>query len=264
MSKRITRKVSSRMPAPKRCGSSAIVKRHTEQLQPSLSERERSRILERAHPVMVGGLPYGLLAARTTGGNHELCDLAAHAALTFIEEMHPKDGLERLALNQALLAHSRASWLTQLMTRQTDAVGLSAISEASERAANTLARLMRALREYREPKGPTVSIAQVGQANLGNGQLVQNLLKQEVSQKNNRDEQTRILSAGNAAEPKALLTVGQRLAVTSVQHPSNPALDEKYWAKNTGGKSPSRKQCAKARLTKRCNHRPTKTYNGND
>ena len=237
MNKRITRKVSSRVPAPKRRRGGAIVKRHTELLQPSLSERERSWILERAHPLVVGGLPYGLLAARTAGGNHELCDLAAPAVLTFIEEMHPKDGLERLALNQALLAHSRASWLTQLMTRQTDAVGLSALSEASERAANTLARLMRALREYREPKGATVSIAQVGQANLGNGQLVQNLLKQEVPQKIRRDEQTRISSAGNAAEPKALLTVGERLASTSAQHPAHPALDEKYWARTQAGKA---------------------------
>jgi hypothetical protein len=213
---------------------------------------------------MIAGVPYGLLTARTTGGNEEFCDLAAPAALTFIGEMRPRDGLERLALSQALLAHSRASFLTQLMTRQSDAVTLSAISEAAERAANTLARLMRAFREYREPKEATVSIAQVGQANLGNGQLVQNLLKQKVAGKNNRGEQTRILSAGNATEPKALLTVSERLAVTPAQHPAKPTLDEKHWAKNANGKSPSRKQRAKARREKCYNHRAAKTNNGDN
>ena len=262
MSKRTTRKVSPRVPAPKRRG--AIVKRDTERLQPSLPERERSWILERAHPLIIGGVPYGLLTERTAGANEELGGLAAPAALTFIEEMRPKDGLERLALNQALLAHSRASWLTQLMTRQTDAVGLSALSEASERAANTLARLMRALREYREPKGATVSIAQVGQANLGNGQLVQNLLKQEVPQKNNRDEQTKIPSAGNTTEPQALLAVGQRLAVTPVQHPANPALAEKHRPTVSSGKGPNRAKRMAAWRQKRRDHRSAKTNNGND
>jgi hypothetical protein len=220
--------------------------------------------LERAHPVIVGGLPYGLLTASTTGGDDELCDLAAPAAMTFIEEMRPRDALQRLALSQALLAHSRASWLTKLMTGQTDGTSLSAISEASERAANTLARLMRALREYREPKSATVSIAQVGQANLGHGQVIQNFLRQEVPQKFKGDEQTRISSAGNATEPKALLTVGDRLAVTPAQHTANPALDEKYWAKNAGGKSPSRRQCVKARRARPDSHRIPKTNNGNN
>jgi hypothetical protein len=209
-------------------------------------------------------MPYGLLTERLTAENGELCDLAAPAALTFIEEMRPKDGLERLALSQALSAHTRACWLTELMTRQTDAVGLSAISEASERAANTLARLMRAFREYREPKGATVSIAQVGQANLGHSQVIQNSLRQEVSQKSNGDEQTRIISSGAPVEPKALLTIGQRLAGTPAQHPANPALDEKYRAKNAGGKSPSRSQCAKARRAKRRNHRVAQINDGND
>jgi hypothetical protein len=263
MSKRIIRKVSSRIPA-KRTGGGALVKRDTAQMQLARSGVDRARILERAHPLMVGGMPYGLLTERLTAENGELCDLAAPAALTFIEEMRPKDGLERLALSQALSAHARACWLTELMTRQTDAVGLSAISEASERAANTLARLMRAFREYREPKGAMVSIKEVGQANWGDGQLVQNLLKQEVSGKNNRDEQTRISSAGPAVEPKALLTVGQGLAVTPAQHPANPALAEKHGPTVSRGKGPRRKQCAKARRQKRRDHRTAKTDDGNN
>jgi hypothetical protein len=150
------------------------------------------------------------------------------------------------------------------MTSQTDATTLRAISEAAEHAANTLARLMRALREYREPRGATVSIAQVGQANLGNGQLVQNLLKQEAPPKTNRDEQTRILSAGHAVGPKALLTVGQGLAVTPAQHPANPALAEKHGSKISRGKGPNRNQCTKAWRKKRRSHRSAKTNNSDD
>jgi hypothetical protein len=264
MRKHKARKTCSQPSAGNPLPSRAIVKLDTGQMQPSTIAPNRAQILERAHPLMVGGMPYGLLTERLAAENGELCDLAAPAALTFIEDMRPKDGLERLALSQALSAHARACWLTELMTRQTDAVGLSAISEASERAANTLARLMRAFREYREPRNATVSIAQVGQANLGNGQLVQNLLKQEVSQKIKRDEQTRILSTGDAAHPKTLLTLAERLAVTAAQHPADSAMDKKHRSQNPGGKSPSRSQCAKARCKVRRDHRAAKTNNGND
>jgi hypothetical protein len=56
----------------------------------------------------------------------------------------------------------------------------------------------------------------------------------------------------------------KRLASTSAQHPENPALAEKHGPNVSNGKGHGRRQCAKARLTKRCNHRSAKTYNGND
>jgi hypothetical protein len=150
------------------------------------------------------------------------------------------------------------------MTSQTDPTTLSAISEAAERAANTITRLMRGLVDYRAPRGATVSIAQVGQANLGNGQLVQNLLKQEVPQTIKRDEQTRIISSADAAKAKALLTVSERLAVTPAQYSANPALDGKHGPEDRGGKNPSRKQCVKARHKVRRNHRTAQNNNGDN
>ena len=228
-------------------------------MQLSTSEPDRTQILERAHPTIVAGVPY---AALTTAKNDEFTALAGPAALNFVEEMCPKDGLERLALSQALLAHSRASWLTRLLAKQTDASAVNAISEASERAANTLTRLMRALREYREPRTATVSIAQVGQANLGHGHLIQNFLQQEVPK--NIVKQTRISPSGAPAKTKALRTIDEGAEFTTGQHPANSTMVKKHRPKNPGGKNPGRTQCAKARHQKRRCHRTAKTNKGDD
>jgi hypothetical protein len=176
--------------------------------------------------------------------------------------MRPRDGLERLALSQALLAHSRASWLTRLLARQTDAASLNAISEASERAANTLARLMQAFREYREPRTATVSIAQVGQANLGHRQVVQNFFKQEVPKKSVK--QTKISSSGGAAKAKALRAINEGPAVTAGQYSSNSTLDEKHGPQDPGGKGHSCSKRTKARREKRRYHRTAKTDKDDD
>ena len=53
---------------------------------------------------MIAGVPYGLPTVHTTRRDNQLCDLAAPAALTFLEEMRARDGLERLALSQVLIA----------------------------------------------------------------------------------------------------------------------------------------------------------------
>ena len=176
--------------------------------------------------------------------------------------MCPRDGLERLALSQALLAHSRASWLTRLLAKQTEATAVNAISEASERAAITLTRLMRALREYRAPRIATVSIAPVGQANLGHGQLIQNFLNQEAPK--NSVKQTRISPSGGAAKAKALRTVDEGAAFTPRRRPANSALDEKHRPKNPGEKSQGRRQRTETRREKRRIHRAAKTNDGNN
>jgi hypothetical protein len=259
MNKRTEKRVSSRVTGPQQRGDKALVKREAGHIQLSPSEPDRAQILERAHPTIVAGVPYAVL---TTAKNDEFTALAGPAALSFVEEMCPRDGLERLALSQALLAHSRASWLTRLLAKQTEATAVNAISEASERAAITLTRLMKALREYREPRTATVSIAQVGQANLGHGQLIQNFLNQEVPK--NSVKQTRISPSGAAANAKALRSIDEGAAFTPRQHPANSALDEKYRPKNPRGKSQGRRQCAKARHQKRRYHRTPKTDDGNN
>jgi hypothetical protein len=58
--------------------------------------------------------------------------------------------------------------------------------------------------------------------------------------------------------------VGERVTVTPAHHPAKPALPEKHRAENGGGKSPSRKQCAKARRQKCRDHRTAKTNNSHD
>jgi hypothetical protein len=264
MKKQSARKSSSRRPAPKHSAGGALIKRDTEQLQLSPPKPDRARILERAHPVMVAGVPYGLLTERLTADNGELCALAPLATLTFIEEMHPRDPLERLALSQVLLTHARACWLTELMTRQTEAATLSSVSEAAERAATTLTRLTRSLREYRAPMTATVSIAQVGQANLGHGQVVQNVLNQEVPQKNKSVEQTSIASSGDTAEAKTLHTINERSAVTAGQHPANSAMAKELRPHNRRGKGTSRRKRTKARRKKRQSHCAAKTDDGDN
>jgi hypothetical protein len=118
------------------------------------------------------------------------------------------------------------------------------------------------LSEYREPRTATVSIAQVGQANLGHGQLIQNFLNQEVPK--NIVKQTKISPSGAAAKAKALRTIDERFAITAGQHPANSTMDEKHRPKNPGGKSPGRRQRTETRREKRRNHRTAKTNKGDD
>jgi hypothetical protein len=133
-------------------GRNKLLLRH----QPS-DGLDRARVLERAQPVMLGGAAYLGLARCLTGEHPELMELAAPGALSFLEEMCPKDALERLALTQTLLAHARAAYLTKVLTSQTEAAALGIVSDACDRAASTIARLMRAIAEYRQPKSPTTT-----------------------------------------------------------------------------------------------------------
>ncbi len=102
MNKHIVKKIPPRELATQRSEDGTIVKKDPEHIQLSPSEPDRTQILERAHPPIVAGVPYAVL---TTAKNDEFTALAGPAALSFVEEMCPRDGLERLALSQALLAH---------------------------------------------------------------------------------------------------------------------------------------------------------------
>jgi hypothetical protein len=135
-----------------------LVSRRPEQEQLSAAttqENSDSRILEKLHPELLGGAAY-LRLSKQFGS--ERLQTAGPAALTFQEEMHPKDPLEGLALSQALLAHARAAWLTKLLTSQTNPDSFRIISEACERAAGTFQRLVQAIAEYRRPAGSTKTL----------------------------------------------------------------------------------------------------------
>lgn len=108
-------------------------------------------------------------------------ELALAAILSFQKQMHPKDGLERLALSQILMAHARTAWLTKLLAAETEATTLAVISEAAERASGTFARLTRAIAEYRQPKTSHATVS-IGQANLAGQEVIQKVERQEVHQ----------------------------------------------------------------------------------
>src|ERR1700731_2187360 len=76
----------------------------------------------------------------------ELLDAAGFGSISFQHSIRPKDALERLTPNRILLAHSRATWLTDLLSRQKDTQSLAVVSEGCEKAAGTFTRLMRAFR----------------------------------------------------------------------------------------------------------------------
>src|ERR1039457_1088329 len=169
------------------------------QLAP-LKELDQAQLLERAHPVTLASMAYIHFSGQM-GLPQELAEATGPATLTFQEEMHPRDALERLALSQMLLVHGRVAWLSKLLSDQTDAESLGTISEACERTLGSFIRLMRAIRKHREPKNSSTTVS-IGQANVAGQQVVQNLMKEERREKN--DEQTRITRETGAASPPPL------------------------------------------------------------
>jgi hypothetical protein len=74
-----------------------------------------SLISEKLHPDLLCDLAYMRLS-RCMGMTGDNLEAALPAAFNFQQDMRPTDGLERLALSQALLAEGRATWLTKLAT----------------------------------------------------------------------------------------------------------------------------------------------------
>src|SRR5450756_1987020 len=89
------------------------------QLAP-LKELDQAGLLERAHPVTLASMAYIHISGEM-GLPQELAEATGPATLTFQEEMHPRDALERLALSQMLLVHGRVAWLSKLLPAQADA-----------------------------------------------------------------------------------------------------------------------------------------------
>jgi hypothetical protein len=118
------------------------------------------------------------------GMTGEHLEAACQAPIYLQEEVRAKNGIERMALGQMMLAQGRTSWLSKLATKQTQPKALAVVLEGCERASLTYVRLMRAFQECRQPKNTytTVSIG-VGQANLGAQQLVQNIRERSVQKK---------------------------------------------------------------------------------
>lgn len=212
----------------------------------SLKELDRARLFEKAHPVTLASAAYIHFSGQM-GLPQELAEATGPATLTFQEEMHPRDALERLALSQMLLVHGRVAWLSKLLPAQADAASLGIISEACERALGSFLRLMRAFREYREPKNSSTTVS-IGQANVAGQQVVQNLMKEERRGKEN-DEQTRIMRETGAASPPPLPANEGRIALPADRHSTKPAVDKKHGSKNGRRKGAGSDECSPSRPT---------------
>jgi len=108
--------------------------------------------------------------------------------------------------------------------------------------------LMRAFREHREPKNSSTSVS-IGQANLAAQQVVQQHIQQpEVQQKQNGDDQTRMLP-NTAASTPALPTNAERIALPAVGHSTNATMGEKHRTEIAGREKSSGDECALSRPT---------------
>jgi hypothetical protein len=175
--------------------------------------------------------------------------------------MHPKDPLDALAITQALMAHVRAVWLTELATKQSNVQALGIINEAADRASGTFVRLLRAIPEYRQPKNPSATLS-IGQANVAQQQLVHNVQKREGTKEN--DEQTRINRRGAVVEAKALPVVQKRAKGTQGCDPGNETVGEEHGAKKPGRKSCRRNERAAPRRAVSRSHRAAKAGSTDD
>jgi hypothetical protein len=220
-----------------------------------------SQELKNFPPGLLGDCAYIILSESMLPSGQPL-EAAALGAVSFQEQMRPNDGLERLALTQALAAHARAAWLTQRLTAQTNPKSLGIISEACERAAGTFVRLMRAIAEYRQPRTSGATVA-IGQANLAHQQVVQTIQKQELQGKND-DERTKITRKGAAVTAKIVSADAERVQVTAGRHPTDTTMDEKYGPQDSGRQGPSQDERTKTRRALRRSRRPQATDEDND
>ena len=253
------------LPSPIKPGAQKLVRRSSGQLQPPSPSRpdqdSMTQILENLHPQLLGNLSYCFLskAMSLTG---EPLEAAGPGAMNFAGQMQPKDPLEGLALTQALLADARSAWLAKLATTQRDAHALGIILQACEAASGTFVKLMRAIAEYRRPDGSTTTVS-IGQANVAHQQVIQNIQKQELQEKND-DERTKITRREPAVTAEILSANSERAQVTASRHPTNTTMDEKHGPENAGRKGPSQHECPKTRRALRGGRCPQATDEDND
>ncbi len=219
------------------------------------------RALATAQPDLLADMAYVNLANKLFPAREEL-EQSALATLNFQRQMCPKDALERLALTMVLMTHGRVAWLTTLATSQTDVPSIVAINEACDRASGAFVRLTRAIGEYRQPTNPGTAIS-IGQANLAQQQVVQNI--QEVQERKNVDERTRIRRNSTAAGAEAAETlpaIEQGAAVAPDRRLANPAVDEEHRPQKPGRKGANQQERPKTRRTVRRQRRAAETDEG--
>lgn len=216
-----------------------------QQSRSSTSDQDAmNRAMADFHGDSLADLAYAHLSSKM-GLTSEPLDTAFRAGLSMMQQMRPRDPLERLALSQALMAHARVAWLTMVLARATPPE-LSVISEATERAAGTFARMMRAIAEHRQPRNSSAAVS-IAQANLGHQQIVQNVQTEKCQGKKNVDDQTRIDAKSAAIATKSLPADAKGIEVSASGYPKITALDEKHRSENRARKIQGREERVQAR-----------------
>jgi hypothetical protein len=217
--------------------------------------------LANMHPEAIGDAAYLLVSGKMPLPD-EMRDAEALGVARFYKGMRPTDALERLALSQLLLAHGRATWLTGVLTAQTNAQTFGVISEACERATGSFMRLMRAFSEYRQPKNPSTTVS-IGQANVAHQQIVQNVRKRKGT-RNENDEQTRIHEGGAVLDAQAVPAVETRGEITEGRNPKNAPVGEEHGTKKSGRESRRRNELVAPRRAVSRSHRESKAGSTDD
>jgi hypothetical protein len=108
-----------------------------------LKEIDQAQLLERAHPVALASAAY-INFSGEMGLPQELAEATGPATLTFLEEMRPRDALERLALSQLLLVHGRVAWLSKRLAKVAHS-GRTAAQSAEAQASRAVTQRRNAL-----------------------------------------------------------------------------------------------------------------------
>src|SRR5262249_26906166 len=84
-----------------------------------------------------------------------------------VEQMQPRDGMERMLVEQSLWLHARLARLSGQAARATGERDVRTLNEAADRVANTYRRHMQALKDYRTERRSRLFMG-IGSAQIGN------------------------------------------------------------------------------------------------
>lgn len=133
--------------------------------------------------------------ATTVGGSVAAVDATLSYLNDLVDEMEPRDTLERMLVQQLALCHHRAVGLSAIAAQQTTLDAIRIVNEAADRALGSFRRGMLALREYRAPH--RVTIKQLNQANQQNVAYVERAGPEKLNAPaKKRDERSRGQLAG--------------------------------------------------------------------
>lgn len=134
------------------------------------SERQGAAVTSFLHTLGLDAGTYSrLLEARGSGAAETT---AFDFVEQYLEQIQPRDQLERMLAIQSLWQHIRVSSLCLREAHCTDAKEASAIRTAIEQAMNTFRRQVQALRDLQTPR--PVNLIRGGQINVGNEQVINN------------------------------------------------------------------------------------------